>query len=313
MRNIRVTALGPKAMTVEPGLSDRQIADRAIAHWDRWIERVLPERPDLIVLHEACDRPENLSSRRKAEYYRGRGLRVLEHMQTLARREGVNIAYSSEHPDNEGRLRNRTSFIGRDGSIRGWYDKNHLVWEENSEQGIAFGETAPVIRMDFGTVAGVICFDLNFDPLKEQYIQSRPELLVFSSMYHGGFVQQQWAYSCRSWFVGAVCGLPCTVINPVGEVVAQSTNYYPYVSHTINLDYAVAHLDYNWEKLDALRRKYGRGVEVRDPGLLGAVLITSETEGVSAMDMVAEFQIELLDDYMARSLKHRRDVLQMEE
>ena len=103
------------------------------------------------------------------------------------------------------------------------------------------------------------------------------------------------------------------MINPVGEVVAQSTNYYPYVSHTINLDYAVAHLDYNWEKLDALRRKYGRGVEVRDPGLLGAVLITSETEGVSAMDMVADFQIELLDDYMARSLKHRRDVLQMEE
>ena len=162
-------------------------------------------------------------------------------------------------------------------------------------------------------MAGVICFDLNFDQLKQQYVQSRPELLVFSSMYHGGFVQQQWAYSCRSWFVGAVCGLPCTVINPVGEVVAQSTNYYPYVSHTINLDYAVAHLDYNWEKLDALRHKYGRGVAVRDPGLLGAVLITSETEGVSAMDMVAEFQIELLDDYMARSLQHRCDVLQMEE
>ena len=109
-----------------------------------------------------------------------------------------------------------------------------------------------------------------------------------------------------------MCNLPCTVISPVGEIVAQSTNYFPYVNHTMNLDYAVAHLDYNWEKLDALRSKYKGGVTVRDPGLLGSVLITSEC-GVPAIEMVKEFEIELLDDYMARSLKHRRAPGKMEE
>ena len=311
-RNVRIGAFGPAPFIVEKGLAWDQIARRAIAHWDEWIDKLLPEEPDLIVLHEACDRPANLTSGEKKAYYFERGLTVLEHMQSVARREGVNIAYSSEHPAEDGRLRNRTSFIGRDGEIRGHYDKNHLVREENTEHGIVFGEDAPVVNMDFGTVAGVTCFDLNFDELRMKYERSRPELLVFCSMYHGGFVQQQWAYACRSWFVGAVCNLPCSVISPVGEVVARSTNYYPYVAHTINLDYAVVHLDYNWDRLDALRRKYRRGVKVHDPGLLGSVLITSECD-VPAAEMVKEFGIELLDDYMARALRHRHEALGMEE
>ena len=51
---------------------------------------------------------------------------------------------------------------------------------------------------------------------------------------------------------------------------------------------------------------------VRDPGLLGSVLITSECS-VPAAEMVKEFEIELLDDYMARSLKHRHAPGKMEE
>lgn len=311
-RNVRISALGPAPFVADKASGYDGIARQAIRHWDGWIDKVLPETPDLIVLHEACDRPANLSVAEKREYYHARGLTVLDHMRAIAKREGVNIAYSSDHPGEDGRLRNRTSFIGRDGEICGFYNKNHLVWEENTEYGIPFGKDAPVVQMDFGTVAGVTCFDLNFDELREKYAKSRPELLVFCSMYHGGFVQQQWAYSCRSWFVGAVCSLPCAVISPVGEIVAQSTNYFPYVNHTINLDYAVAHLDYNWDKLDALRSKYKNGVTVRDPGLLGSVLITSEC-GVPAAEMVKEFEIELLDDYMARSLKHRHAPGKMEE
>ena len=101
---------------------------------------------------------------------------------------------------------------------------------------------------------------MNFEELRAKYEKSRPELLVFSSMYHGGHVQSHWAYTCRSWFVGACSGLPCNVLNPIGEVVASSTNYYPYITSTINLDYAVVHLDENWQKLNDLRKKYGVNV-----------------------------------------------------
>lgn len=311
-RPVRVCALGPAPFQRAPGADLRATAARAMEHWDGWIDRVLPGRPDFILVHEACDRPLGMSRADCLDYYASRGTSILEHFQALARREGVNLGYCAALPAPDGSLRNRLVFIGRDGAVRGAYNKNHLVWEEYSELNIRFGRKAGVVQMDFGSVAGAICFDLNFAELREKYEASRPELIAFSSMYHGGFVQQQWAYACRSWFLGAVAGLPCAVINPLGEIEAQSTNYFPYVAHRINLDFEVAHLDYNWEKLDALRRKYGPGVTVRDPGFLGAVLIVSECD-VPAREMVREFEIERLDDYMARSLRHRHMPGRMEE
>ena len=161
--------------------------------------------------------------------------------------------------------------------------------------------------MDFGKVAGVTCFDLNFSELLAKYEKSRPELLVFCSSFHGGHMQQHWAYTCRAYFVGACSGnrLPANIWNPLGYEEARSSTYLPFITHTINLDYAVAHIDYNREKFEALKKKYGKGVNIYDPGYLGSVLITSEMDGISATDMIREFEIELLDDYMARAAAAR--------
>ena len=128
-------------------------------------------------------------------------------------------------------------------------------------------------------------------------------------MYHGGLVQSNWAYSCRSFFVSS-CGadsLPSEIRNPLGEVVRSSTNYFHYVVAEVNLDSRLVHLDYNWSKLRALKEKYGEAVTVTDPGKLGSVLVTSEHEGISADHMIKEFDIELLDDYLNRSRQFRID------
>jgi hypothetical protein len=124
-------------------------------------------------------------------------------------------------------------------------------------------------------------------------------------MYHGGLMQGHWAYSCRAHFVGAVAGLPCEIRYPLGEVVAFNTDYFDYTVADVNLDCRPAHLDYNWSRLRALKNKYGPKVRITDPGFLGCVLITSEDEKTTIDEMVSEFQIELLDDYMARVPAHR--------
>jgi hypothetical protein len=80
----------------------------------------------------------------------------------------------------------------------------------------------------------------------------------------------------------------------------------------VNLDCALAHLDYNWQRLRKLKTKYGPKVKITDPGCLGSVLISSEDEKVSAEEMVREFEIELLDDYMTRALAHRHKPGNME-
>ena len=143
-------------------------------------------------------------------------------------------------------------------------------------------------------------------PLREAYAAQRPDLVLFCSMYHGGLMQSVWAYACRAHFVGAVAGDQCTVLNPLGELVARSTNYYHWVTAVINLDCVVAHIDYNNPKFRALKRKYGRDVTITDPGHLGCVLLTSEADGIGIHDMVAEFGIEKLDDYWQRARSEER-------
>ena len=312
-RRVRVSALGLRPITFPEGTS---YEDMVKGEWDylyEYIQQVLRTRPDFIVLNEACDRPVGITMEQRKAYYGVRGNRILEKMQETAKENKVNIAYSACLQMEDKTYRNCTVFIGREGEVRGVYNKNYLVIAEYTNGEILYGKEAPVIEMDFGTVGGIICFDLNYMELLSRYEKNRPEPLVFSSMYHGGHVQSHWAYTCRRWFVGACSGLPCNVLNPLGISEASSTNYYPYVTHDINLDYAVVHLDENWQKLEALKEKYGREVTVYDPGQIGAVLITSESDTVSAMDMVKEFDIELLDHYFERSINARYLPGRMEE
>jgi len=94
--------------------------------------------------------------------------------------------------------------------------------------------------------------------------------------------------------------------------LATSTNYYQPVTHTVNLDCVVAHIDFNGAAFTALKKKYGPDVTIFDPGKLGCVLITSESKTVSIQEMVAEFEIELIDDYFERSLAHHHDAANRE-
>lgn len=304
-RRVRVTALGLPNFEFPHITNNEELVEKIWESIERFLKQAMLDRPDFIVLNECCDRPGHLSREKVLEYYKVRGDRILEYCQTFAKENKVNLAYSAYLGEEYGDYRNCTVFIGREGEIRGQYNKNYLVIDEHEQSGALYGKEAPVIEMDFGTVGGIICFDLNYEELLSRYEKSRPELLVFSSMYHGGHVQSHWAYTCRSYFVGAVSRQRCTVLNPLGIVEATSSNYFYHVTHDINLDYVVAHLDENWTKLDQMKEKYGRDVTVFDPGYIGAVLITSESDTISAMDMVKEFDIELLDHYFERSIASR--------
>jgi len=310
--HVRIATLGPRSPSVGANTEPQAVVDQVIAHWTREFSQVLPDRPDLIVVPEACDRVTGLSRERLVEYYRVRKNQIRDFFAQVAAGNHCYVVYSAAREMDDGTWRNSSALIDRQGRVVGVYNKNHVVIEETTESGILCGREAPVFDCDFGRVAFAICFDLNFDELRQKYVQAKPDLIVFSSMYHGGLMQACWAYSCRAHFVGAINGLPCEIRNPMGEVIASSTNYFDYAVAEVNLDCRLAHLDYNWGRLRDLKNKYGPKVKVADPGFLGCVLISSEDEMVPVDDMIAEFQIELLDDYMARALTHRHTPGNME-
>ena len=112
------------------------------------------------------------------------------------------IAYSASRLLPDGTKRNSTQMIDRNGNIAGIYNKNHLTINDNENNGTLYGADANVIQCDFGKVACAICFDLNFDELRLKYVPQKPDHNV-SSLYHE-LMQNYWAYSCRSYFVGCV-------------------------------------------------------------------------------------------------------------
>ncbi len=306
-RKVTLSALGPRPITGEVSRPHQQAVEEMIQHWQRQVEIVLPDRPDLIVVPEASDRYPNYPIEQRLDYYRTRGDQVREFFAGVARDNHCYVAYSAARELPDGTWRNSTQILDRTGAVAGIYNKNHLVIEETTKAGILCGREARLIQTDFGSLACAICFDLNFDELRHKYKAQRPDLIVFCSMYHGGLMQPVWAYDCRAHFVGAVAGAECTVLNPLGERLARSTNYYHWLTTQVNLDCTLAHIDYNNAKFRALKQKYGRGVTISDPGYLGCVLLTNEMDGTTIGDLVAEFEIERLDDYWARALKHRAE------
>ena len=303
-RYVKISVLGPKGPQYT-GLEHQAALKEMMEFWDGQLAQILPDKPDLIVFPEVCDRFNNMPKGVEMDYYEYRGDKMLKCFAKKAKENNCYIAYSAAFKQFDGKYRNSTQLIDRQGEIAGIYNKNHLVTTESSISGFLYGKDADLIATDFGTIGCAICFDLNFNELREKYAESQPDIILFSSMYHGGLMQAYWAYSCRSHFVGAVHALPSTIISPSGEILAQTTNYFNHVTETINLDCKLVHLDCNRNKITAAKQKYGAKFSMKDPGLLGSVLISSETEEVTIDEIIDEFKIEILDDYMQRSLDHR--------
>lgn len=307
-KHIVVSSLGPAELKIRPESFAEGVRIMK-EHWLKHLNTVLPDHPDLIVLPEACDRFPVMSTAERNEYYVFRGDQMLDFFREQARANHCYIVYSSIRILSDGTSRNSSWLIGRDGEVVGIYDKNYPTIPGMVDAGVLPGKEAPVFKTDFGRVMMAICYDLNFQEFLDRCAAERPDMILFSSMYHGGLMQNYAAYHCRCFFVGAIAGLENNIINPVGERVAHSSNYLPRISTRINLDYQVVHLSQNWEKLEAVKAKYGPGVIISDPGYLGAVLLTSELPKVSSADMVKEFQIEIWDDFYRRSEETRQHYL----
>ena len=307
---VTVATIGTHPPVMKPSVGYQTMVDNVKDFWQNELNQVLPDKPDLIVLPEACDRPGGLTAKEQFEYYKTRKKQLWNYFISVAKENQCYIVFGTKWQEEDGTWRNSSILLDRQGNVAGIYNKNYPTIGE-IESGIVPGKEAPVFKCDFGTVACAICYDLNFTELCDRYATKQPDILAFSSMYHGGLMQNYWTYQCRSFFVGALGfrEIPSEIRNPLGEVIASSTNYFDFVVATVNLDQVVAHLDNNWGKLRELKKKYGKKVIVTDPGKLGPVLITSEHENISADEMAKEFDIELIDSYFNRSREIRKQNL----
>ncbi len=225
---------------------------------------------------------------------------LLKMYMAFAEKEKCHVAGSLRCSEN-GNVYNSLAFIGPDGAPLGVYHKVNLTLGA-IDKGETSGSSAVVVETAIGRLGGVICFDLNFEDLRKEYKALKPDILAFSSMYHGGLMQDMWAYDCRSFFVGSLPFLGGGILDPFGRALKLTDCYTSVARATVNLDRAMVHLDCNRDKFAAIEKKYLGEVIVDTPPNIGPALIYSLTEKRTAMDIVEEFKLELLDDYLDRSL-----------
>lgn len=269
---------------------------------------VWPHDTDLLVMTECCDRYLAKSADELYAYYEERKDTFREFFASEAKKHHAYIAYNAVLKL-DGIWRNATEIYDRQGESMGFYFKNHLFPGEY-QRGTVAGTELPVFECDFGKVVCATCFDLNFEELRHRCRDLHPDIIAFSSAFHGGLLQKMWAYESRAYFAGA-CSKAPEILDPQGESIAHSHNifYNPVAVAELNLDREIIHLDYNMTKFPKIKAKYGNKVNIRIPDYLGSALMTCEADDLTIRDIIDEFKLVTLDEYLDDCLSKREEHL----
>ena len=253
---------------------------------------------DLILFPECCSRPRGLP---KEEIYRLSDesfVPMVEMLSAEAKKRHCYIAFSAHvPPETAGVRRNAITLIDRSGQICAQYFKVAPTRDEINVREIKPGEGPVIAECDFGRVGMFICFDINFPELMLAYRNLRPDLMLFASACDGGIMRSHWAYMCRCHLLSAIGQGLCTVLDPAGSILAQSTNYRSYVRTQVNLDCRNVPLGYPWKDIHDLQRKYPDRFTVEVPPYLSTGVAYSYDPDRSVDSFLKEAGIPQLDDY----------------
>lgn len=228
------------------------------------------------------------------------------HMAAVARRNRTYIIWPLVEK-RAGKLYNASVLLDRQGQVAGVYHKMFPTIGE-IDSGIVPGTETPVFETDFGRIGLAICFDLNFRPIIEGLARGGAEVIFFSSMYRGGLQLRAWALELGRYFVSAITGELGQIVDMGGAVLAEAT-YEAVCLARINLDRRLLHMDYNWNKMDAMLEKYGSDVSFQYYTREAVYTVASDREGLSVDDLIREFDLEEREDYFLRAHRARNRAL----
>ncbi len=203
-----------------------------------------------------------------------------------------------------GRIYNSAVVLDRSGDVVGVYDKLHPVTSSHDytvfEEGVTPGSELKVFDLDFGRVGIQICFDIMFPETWRELAERGAKMVVWCSAYNGGFALRAYAYLHRYYVVSSVRTDKSVVVDPLGNVVAETDALKNVAVAELSLDYAVVHYDFNYSVPDWIMRKYGRRVEVRSSRDDALFLVESRDPSLTVEQLQREFGFEPVEVYVRR-------------
>ena len=285
----------------------------SIKNTEQWIDQTALDKPDIILLTEGCmcNTPRSASREEKdaKSDLLPEGGPITKFLARKAKQHGTYImaCYWRRNPKGSGRY-NSAVLFDRQGEVVGWYDKVFPTIGE-LESGILPGKEAKIFETDFGRVGAMICYDMNFHELHKAYKEKNAELICFLSNYRAGKKLSALAIKNQAYIASSVPYENGAIIDPLGRTLAESSAYGRIIFSRINLDSQIVHIDYNAGRVAQLKRKYGERVQIETASPEAVYFISSLDVRRSVEDMIAEFDIELLDDYLDRARTERKKYL----
>ena len=275
--------------------------------------QVARERPDFVCYSEVCasigeGMEKGIESAPELEPYVAEVSKIAREFNTAL------VAPFLER--SEGRVYNSVPIVDHQGQLAMVYRKNYPTIGE-LEAGISPGREAPVADCDGVRVGAAVCFDANFDHLAAELERQRARLVFWPSMYWGGQLLQHWAL--RYGFAVAVAyNLESAIIDMNGRYLAKrgldtyqvrQQHLPPWAVADIYVNRELYHLDENQKQFPAIRDAYGPDVDIEVWEPEGYFLLASRQPDLAVETIAAEFCLETLRDYLARSVRLRDERL----
>ena len=73
---VKISSVAPRPPVIDENTAPQQLVEKMINFWRDKFSQVLPEKPDLIVVPECCDRPLDWPRKKVLEYYHIRGNQI---------------------------------------------------------------------------------------------------------------------------------------------------------------------------------------------------------------------------------------------
>jgi predicted amidohydrolase len=273
-----------------------------LAYWLDMLDRVLKQKPDLVCFPEGFI---GLTAPRTAR---------AELLQSVP--GPITDAFAQRAKEHrcyvicplptlrEGKAWNTAVVIDRSGGILGAYDKvcpvtsspDYTVFEADFRPG---GE-ASVFDLDFGRIGIQICFDAGFPENWERLASLGAKAVFFPSAYDGGFPMQAYASLHHYYVITSVRTSRSRIIDPCGREVANTDERMNFVVRDVNLDFVVAHYDFNWGIPDRILDAYPGRVKITSYRDDAHFIVEPTDPALTTKQLRAEFGFEPASQYHQR-------------
>jgi len=165
----------------------------------------------------------------------------------------------------EGRVYNSVVLLDRAGEPVGVYDKVFpvMMTDGSLEYGITPGRQFPVFELDFGRVGVQICWDVGFEEGWQALADQDAELVVFCTNPAVPTAIRGRAWRHGYYIAASTTHPPGLIVDPVGRVLAVTSEDEQVLVERIDLDYRVLHSNCLWEWPESRRKEYEGRVNVQ--------------------------------------------------